>query len=121
MPFSKKRRVALDVRLAPWGRVIFGSMNRRMKTFFWRVTSESRIGRPLKTGRWFSRSKALFSLFLVGLGSGMQAQVCFHGGALTQNVFSTNCLGQLVLGRAHIGDTVGVLIAPTMVDDCPGD
>ena len=49
------------------------------------------------------------------------AQPCLHGGSLTENTFSTNCLGQLVFGKTHVGSTVGVLIRANMVDDCPGD
>jgi hypothetical protein len=50
-----------------------------------------------------------------------QAQPCLHGGSLTENTFSTNCLGQIVFGKTHIGSTVGVIIRANMVDDCPGD
>ena len=46
---------------------------------------------------------------------------CVHGGALLENVFGTNCLGQLVSGKAHAGDTVFVRLIIRNVDCCPND
>src|SRR5215203_3761069 len=61
------------------------------------------------------------ALLAVALPKAVMAQPCLHGGSLTENVFSTNCLGQVVFGKTHVGSTVGVLIRANMVDDCPGD
>jgi hypothetical protein len=61
------------------------------------------------------------ALLAVALPKAVMAQPCLHGGSLTENVFSTNCLGQIVFGKTHVGSTVGVLIRANMVDDCPGD
>jgi hypothetical protein len=74
--------------------------------------------------RRFSRAALLSSmagLMMAASTGSVSAQICLHGGSLTENTFSTNCLGQIVFGKTHVGSTVGVLIRANMVDDCPGD
>src|SRR5215216_1509407 len=62
-----------------------------------------------------------FGLLLTVVPQSGSAQICLHGGKLIEFTFSTNCLGQIVYGKTHVGSTVGVLIRTEMVDDCPGD
>src|SRR5689334_1338160 len=45
--------------------------------------------------------------------------LCVHGGALLENVYGTNCLGQLVSGKSHPGETVFVRLDVRNVDCCP--
>jgi len=46
---------------------------------------------------------------------------CSHSFSMGGHVAGTNALGQLVFGKAHPGDTVGVFLVLEMLDDCPGD
>src|ERR1043165_5192952 len=49
----------------------------------------------------------------------VDCDLCVHGGALLENFSGTNCLGQLISGKSHAGDTVFVRLVARNVDCCP--
>ena len=88
-----------------------------------RESGIAHVARIIQTARRLLGVLASVSLlaFTTVVPLSSQAQPCFHGGALSENVFGTNCLGQLIAGKARPGSTVFVLLRVTMNDDCAGD
>ena len=82
-----------------------------------RTTGMFKLASLSKVGALFA---AILALTLPGrVTAQVDCDQCVHGGALLENAFGTNCLGQLAAGKTHVGDTVFVRLILRNVDCCP--
>src|ERR1043165_5135402 len=73
----------------------------------------------IRLSKWAALLAALVAFVFPGrIPAQLDCDLCVHGGARLETVYGMLCLGPLISGKSHAGDTVFVRLVARNVDCC---